>query len=217
MPESREAERLEQIARVLRASAIPLFLVVATLVVFHPIVFRGFTFARASLAARDDIRYGDTRTVPILDPGAAAAQDESWLFLNRRNLASGEPSLVNMQNGLGAPLVESMQPGSFYVLNPLLLLFSASSPWLFDGFVLIHVAAFVVGLYALARLYARPAIACATALAVGFTGVTYQHLDMVHYRSLVWLPLSMYAAIRFARGTAGWKTSCSSSSRTSRR
>src|SRR5262249_51040233 len=118
MPEPIDAPRGDRIARVLRASAIPLLLIVATLAVFHPIVFRGYTFSRASVAARMDVTYGDTRTTPVLDPGAASAQDEAWLFLNRRNLANGEPSLVNMQNGLGAPLVESMQPGSFYLLDP---------------------------------------------------------------------------------------------------
>src|SRR5262245_56601774 len=101
----RDVTRRERLARVLRASAIPLFLVGAVLVVFHPIVFRGYTFSRASLAARMDLTYGNTRTVPILDPGAAAAQDEAWLYLNRKNLARGEPSLVNLQNALGAPLV----------------------------------------------------------------------------------------------------------------
>jgi hypothetical protein len=41
------------------------------------------------------------------------------------------------------------------------------------------------------------------AIATGLTGVTYQHLDMVHYRSVVWLPFALTAAIRFARGTGG--------------
>jgi hypothetical protein len=175
----------------------------APLVVFHPIVVSHFTLSRANPSIGPGRPYGGSDTIPMLDPGAAASQDESWLVLVRRLLAEGEPPLVNMHNGLGAPLLESLQPGAFYLGNPLLFLFDPRSPTLFDGFSLLHASLFLVGLFVLARLYARPSIACAVALAVGLTGVTYQHIDMVHYRSLAWLPLALAAAVRMARGTGG--------------
>lgn len=181
----------------------PLVLCLAPLVVFHPIVFSGYTLSLAWPATRGGPTYGETDTCPVLDPGAASSQDESWLVLERRLMAAGELPLINMENGLGAPLLESLQPGAFYLLNPLLLLFDGDSPRMFDGFTLIHVGLFLVGLYVLARTYARPSIAAVGALAVGLTGVTYQHLDMVHYRSVTWLPWVLAAAIRIARGTSG--------------
>jgi len=54
----------------------------------------------------------------------------------------------------------------------------------------------------LLRLYARLPIALVLALVIGLSGVTYQHLDMVHYRSFNWLPWQLAAAVHVARGAA---------------
>ncbi len=178
-------------------------LLAAPLVVFRPVLFGGYTFAQSPYAADMAVTYGATETVPVLDPGAASSQDESWLVLIQRSLLEGEIPLVNLKNGLGAPLLETLQPGVLYPLNLVLPLLARDSAWMFDVFVLLHVAILLAGLFVLLRLYARDEAALVVALAVGLSGATYQHLDMVHYRSFAWLPLGLWAAVRIARGEGG--------------
>jgi hypothetical protein len=177
--------------------------VLAPMVVFHPILFSHYTIAQ-SWPRRDrqllrqlghDPRARSrrgVRTGRIVDRGRCGGL-----------MANGELPVINMHNGLGAPLIESLQPGAFYLLNPLLLLFDPNSPTMFDGFALLHVAAFVVGLYFLARTVR----ASVDRSRRGARGRTHRrHVPAprhVHYRSVVWLPLALTAAIRFARGIGG--------------
>jgi len=178
-----------------------LLLLIAPLVVFRAVVFQGYTFSRSTFSVDPTQRAGDSDTLPMLDPGAGASQDEPWLFAIRRSLIEGEVPLVNLDNGLGAPLLESLQPGVLYPPNLLLPLLPAA-PWMFDLFVLLHVGLLLAGLFVLFRLYTRPWIALAIALTIGLSGVTYQHLNMVHFRSFAWLPWAIYAAVHVARGDA---------------
>ncbi len=175
-------------------------LLTAPFVVFHPVAFGGFTFGQSPFAAYPAIKYGATETLPVVDPSAAASQDEAWLVLIRRSLVKGEVPLVNMRNGLGAPLLETLQPGVLYPPNLALLLFDGNKPSLFDKFELLHVLILLAGLYVLFRLYARDEVALVVALTVGLSGIVYQHIDMVHFRSFAWMPLGLAAAVRIARG-----------------
>lgn len=183
-----------------RRLALWFLLLAAPLVVFHPITVGGFTFGQSPFASFSGITYGATETLPVIDPAAAASQDESWLVLIRRSLVKGEVPLVNMRNGLGAPLLETLQPGVLYPPNLLLLLFDGTKPSLFDKFELLHVLVLLSGLYVLFRLYARDEVALIVALTVGLSGIVYQHIDMVHFRSFAWMPLGLAAAVRIARG-----------------
>lgn len=170
--------------------------------VFHPIVFGGYTIAHSNYAMADEPPYR-APVVAVTDPGAGGCQDEPWLVLIRRALAHGEVPLVNLANGLGAPLLESLQPGVLYVANPLLLLLDTTKPSFFDVFVLLHVFLYVSGLYVLTRLYARASAALPAAILVGLSGITLVHVNMVHFRAQVWLPWAAYALVRIARGDRG--------------
>ncbi len=178
-----------------------ILLFLAPLVVFRAVAFQGFTFSHSTFSIDPTRRAGDSDTQPLLDPGAGGSQDEPWLAWIRESLTRGEVPLVNLHNGLGAPLLESLQPGVLYPPNLLLPLLPAS-PWMFDLFVLLHVELLLVGLFALLCLYTRSSIALALALAIGLSGVTYQHLNMVHFRSFAWLPWAIFAAVHVARGSA---------------
>jgi hypothetical protein len=183
-----------------RRIAIWIVLFAAPLLVFHPITFGGFTFSLSPFAMDPSVKYGDSDTLPVLDPAAASSQDEAWLILIRRSLLEGKLPVVNMRNGLGAPLLETLQPGVLYPPNLLLPLLPGNSPWMFDLFLLLHIEVLVGGLFVLFCLYARREVALVVALTVGVCGATYQHVDMVHFRSYVWLPWALAAAVRIARG-----------------
>lgn len=178
-----------------------ILLLIAPLVVFRAVVFEGFTFSRSTFSVDPTQRAGDSDTLPMLDPGAGASQDEPWLFAIRESLTRGKVPLVNLGNGLGAPLLESLQPGVLYPPNLLLPVLPAT-PWMFDLFVLLHVELLLAGLFVLFRLYTRSSIALALALTIGLSGATYQHLNMVHFRSFAWLPWAIFAAVHVARGDA---------------
>ena len=182
-----------------RTVLVVLVIAAAIAAVFHPIVFGGYTIAQSNYATHEVPAYG-APVVPVTDPGAGGRQDEPWLVLIRRALAHGEVALVNLSNGLGSPLLESLQSGALYVANPLLLLLDTSTPAFFDVFVLLHVLLFVCGLYALSRLYARASVALPVAILVGLSGITLVHVNMVHYRSQAWTPWAAYAIVQIARG-----------------
>ena len=185
-----------------RVAVLASFLAAVVALVAFPIVFGGYTFSNAYCASTVHGPYGAPVT-PVLDPGAAASQDEPWLVLIRRSLGDGYAPFVNFDNGLGAPLLESLQAGVLYLGNPLLLLFDPSTPWMFDAFALLHVFGFVAGLYALARLHARTSAALTVAILVGLSGISLQHVDMVHFRAHAWVPWVLWAVTRLARGEGG--------------
>lgn len=180
-------------------------LLISPLIVFYPIVFQGYTFSQSPYAYTDKKTFGDTNTLTVADPAASAYQDEPWLVFIKRNLATGEIPLINMNNGLGAPFLESLQPGVFYILNPLLLLLDTSGPVFFDIFILIHIYILLISLYLLFSLYSRKEIALSVAILISFSGVTFNNLNMVHFRGFVWLPLMLVAAINIARGVKSRK------------
>lgn len=190
---------------VLRALGVLAILAAAIAIVFHPIVFGGFTFAQSWPSIDTTRSYGGSETYALLDPAAGASQDEPWLHELRERLLEGEVPLVNLRNGLGATFLESMQPGVLYPGNLALLLLPGGSARMFDAFVLLHALLLAGGLYVLARLYARPPIALAMALVVVLCGVTYQHVNMVHFRSFAWSPWALAAAVRIARDGGGAK------------
>lgn len=185
-----------------RPLALVAFVVGVVGLVFLPVTLLGYSISTAFCSITRTTPYG-SQVVPVLDPGAAACQDEAWLVLVRRALADGHVPLVNFHNGLGAPLLESLQPGVVYVANPVLLLLPGDGPWLFDAFSLAHVVLYVLGLYALTRQHARPSFALVAAILVGTSGVATQHLDMVHFRAHAWAPWLLWACTRLARGEAG--------------
>lgn len=182
-----------------RTVLVLLVILAAIATVFHPIVFENYTIAQSNYATLEVPPYG-APVVPVTDPGAGGRQDEPWFVLIRRALAHGEIPLVNLSNGLGAPLLESLQPGALYVANPILLLLDTTKPVFFDVFVLLHVFLFVGGLYVLTRLYARASAALPAALLVGLSGITLVHVNMVHYRAQAWTPWAAYAIVQIARG-----------------
>src|SRR5204862_5948905 len=57
-----------------------------------------------------------------------------------------------------------------------------------------------LGLYALLRYYARSSTAVCIALLVVLSGVTSQHVNMVHFRTHAWMPWMACAAVAIARG-----------------
>lgn len=183
----------------LRALGVLAVLAAAIAIVFHPIVFGGYTFAQAWPSIDTKRAYAGSETVALLDPAAGASQDEPWLHELRERLLEGEVPLVNLRNGLGATFLESLQPGVFYPGNLALPLLPGGSARMFDAFVLLHALLLGCGLYVLARLYARPSIALSVALVVVLSGVTYQHVNMVHFRSFAWSPWAVAAAVRIAR------------------
>lgn len=181
-------------------------LLVAPALAYYPITFYGYTLARNPLATTADPTFiGAQVSWPVADPWAASQQDEAWLVLIRNILARGELPVVNLQNGMGAPFLESLQPGALYPLNLLLLLLDTTRPLYFDIFSLLHVYILVVGLFFLFQLYSRKEIAAAVAILIGLSGVTYANVNMVHYRGFVWLPWMLYSSIQLLRGHAATK------------
>lgn len=176
-----------------------ILIVAAIALTFHPVVFGDFTFSNSTPARGVGPVYAESG-LPLRDPAAGANQDESWLVFIRSSLASGDLPLVNMSNGMGAPVVETLQPGVFYLANPVLLLFDPTTPRFFDAFALLHVLLFVAGLYALLRLYAGRSASLSLAILVGLSGMTTENINMVHFRCHAWFPLVLYGAIRMARG-----------------
>lgn len=173
-----------------------LWLPLAVALVWWPVLFGGRTIARSELATTHHPEAVEARIGwPVNDSLASARQDECWLVLIRNSLAEGSLPLVNPDNGLGAPLLESLQPGVLYPLNVLLLAFDPATPWMFDAFCLIHMLVLVTGLAVLFARDTEPRTAVALAILFGLAGVSYQNVNMVHFRGFVWLPW-MLACVR---------------------
>jgi hypothetical protein len=175
-----------------------LLLALTVPLVYFPISTGRYTLSRNQWSA--DAGSGWlSHELPVWDPAAGALQDEPWLHTIREHLRHGQVVFVNLRNGMGAPFLESLQPGAFYVLNPALLLTFGTGSGFFDFFSLLHVALLVIGLFLLLRSYARTEIAAAVAVLVGFSGATYHNVNMVHFRGYAWLPWMLLGAVGLAR------------------
>jgi len=177
------------------------FLLGSPVLVYYRVLFDKRTIGRHVFAT--DSRVAENYAAvswPVTDDVASAYQDEMWLQFIRASLLSGELPIINLQNALGAPFLESLQPGAMYVLNPVLLLFNPTRPKTFDYFCLLHVYILLIGLFRLFRLHARDEIAAAIAILIAFGGVTYANINLVHYRGFVWLPWMMGFATQIAHG-----------------
>jgi hypothetical protein len=89
------------------------FLLVVPLLVFWPVLFGGYTVSHnVNAVDSSSVHGGFYAPITVMDPGASVL-DEPSLVLVARNLAIGRLPLLNMQNGLGAPQVESLLTGTF--------------------------------------------------------------------------------------------------------
>jgi hypothetical protein len=176
------------------------FLFITPLVVFWPILFGGYTLSQNADALDSTDGYGGFYDrITVMDPGANVL-DEPSLALVARNLAKGRVPLLNMYNGMGAPQVESLLTGTLYILNPVLLALPTNKPLYFDLFNILHVYIFLFGTYVLLRWHASPTAAAAVAMLLAFSGVTFLHLNAIHYRSLVWTPWMLAGLTGVIRG-----------------
>lgn len=166
-----------------------LVLAAAFVAFWWPILWGGQTLSRSPLASTIHPEVvAEQLGWPVNDSLASAQQDEAWLAFIARSLGRGEWPLFNPHNGLGAPLLESLQPGVLYPLNVILPLLPQGSPWLFDVFSLLHAAVFLVGLRFLYSRVTSAGMATALAILVGLSGLTWQNVNMVHFRGLAWCP-----------------------------
>lgn len=185
---------------VIKLKAIHLLFILAPILAFYPVTFLGYTIGQYNIVIPQFHQtFKNNPDWPVQDSYASALQDEPWLAYLAQTLRSGQFPLLNIKNGLGSPLLETMQPGVFYILNPLLLFLDVSNPLFFDIFSLIHVYLLLLGLYLLFSFYARKEIAASLAILIGLSGVTYINSNMVHFRGFVWLPFMLFAAIAIAR------------------
>jgi hypothetical protein len=175
---------------------IVLFLV-SPLLVYWDVIFWGYTISNNEIAANTNQRLG--RFLPVLDPVAGSLQDHPWLAKIGHSLRQFQLPLINLDNGLGAPLLESLQSGVLYPLNVLLPWMDLSSSQFFDLFSVLHVLILLVTGFVLFKLYLRWELALILALAFAFSWSTFFVVNMVHYRSFVWAPLITWGAVKCAR------------------
>jgi hypothetical protein len=174
-------------------------LILAPAIVLGSLLLAGYTLSHNSLGSDRGVPYRNIGVTPIADPAGSSLLGEPYLVHLERNLERGRIPLLNMQNGLGAMGVESLLNGSFYVLNPLLLLLPMDKPLYFDLFTLLHVYILLLGFYYFLRHYASEFAAAGAAILVGLSGVTFMWANMEHYRSFAWLPVMLGAAVSIAR------------------
>ncbi|MGQ9870575.1 hypothetical protein [Leptodesmis sp.] len=98
-------------------------------------------------------RFG--KLLPVVDPAAGSQQDHPWLFHIGIALRQGEIPFINLDNGLGAFLLESLQSGVLYPPNLLLPVMDLSSSQFFDLFQVLHILLLAIGSFLLFRLYIR--------------------------------------------------------------
>ena len=167
------------------------------LVVYADVLFLGRTMTFDGITNASS---GPSASTPVADPLAGTAQDHPWLNYIGRSLRQGELPLVNLQNGLGAPLLESLQSGVFYPPNLLLPLFNLEGPWFFGAFMVLHVVLLWAAVTLLLRLYLPVAPAAVLAAAFTLSPITFSAVNMVHYRAFVWVPVVAWAMVSLARG-----------------
>jgi hypothetical protein len=163
-------------------------LTAAVFFIWYPITLLDFSVTRFPIVEEGAKTFFSSPGWPVQDSYASATQDEPWMVLIGRSMRKGDLPIVNLFNGLGAPLAESMQAGVFYPLNILLPALPLSRPLSFDLFMLLHMFIFTYGLYALYRRFASPWNAASIALLIAGSGVVFSNINMVHFRSLTWLP-----------------------------
>jgi hypothetical protein len=167
------------------------------LAVYADLLFFGRTLTFDTVSGHGTVQ---GKSKPVADPLAGTAQDHPWLNFIGRSLRDGELPLVNLQNGLGAPLLESLQPGVFYPLNLLLPLFNLQGPWFFGAFMLLHVILLWAGVTLLLRLYVPVAPAAVLSAAFTLSPLTFSAINMVHYRAFAWVPITAWVLVNLARG-----------------
>jgi hypothetical protein len=67
-------------SRTVRGIAICALILVSTAIVWHPIVFGGYTISDCAYARTDAPPYG-ADVMPVIDPESGSCQDEPWLAL----------------------------------------------------------------------------------------------------------------------------------------
>ena len=128
-------------------------------------------------------------SLPLLDPSAGSHQDEPWSYLIGSSWAKGEIPLINQANGLGAPLLASLQSGALYPGNLLLMMLPKSSAQFFDWFSVAHVVLLAFGLYYLARRFTEESwVAALIAGSLAASLATVYNINMVHFRAFAWAP-----------------------------
>jgi len=128
-------------------------------------------------------------TLPVLDPAAGSYQDEPWSYFIGSSWAKGEIPFINQANGLGAPLLSSLQSGALYPGNFLLALITKFSPQFFDLYTLAHVVLLVLGLFTLGiRFTAEHWVAALIAGSFACSLAVVYNLNMVHLRAFAWAP-----------------------------
>lgn len=175
---------------------IGLFLIAPVIVYFEVLFLQyGISSNEASLASNSS--FG--KLFPVLDPVAGSLQDHPWLHKIGMSLRQGAIPLINLQNGLGALLVESLQSGVFYPPNLLLIGMDLSSPQFFDIFQILHIVILSLNSFLLFKLYIRWELALVMAAAFALSPLSFLEINMVHYRGFVWTPLMAWAAVNIAR------------------
>lgn len=169
----------------------------APFLVYYDVLILGHTISFNEASTDFSQHFG--RLLPVLDPAAGSQQDHPWLSYIGIALRQGSIPLVNLENGLGALLVESMQSGVFYPLNLLLILMDLSSPQFFDLFEVFHVLILSINTFLLFRLYISWKLAIALSTAFSLSWLSFLEINMVHYRAFVWTPLIAWAAVKILR------------------
>jgi hypothetical protein len=156
------------------------------------------TVSFAAIQGGDPTRGIDS--LPVLDPSAGSHQDEPWTFFIGSAWSHGDIPLINQNNGLGAPLLASLQSGALYPGNLLLIFLPRTSSQFFDLFSVAHVVLLAWGLYTLARRFTDECwIAALVAGSFAASLAVTYHLNMVHFRAFVWGPWIAVALIDLIR------------------
>ncbi|MDX2242980.1 MAG: hypothetical protein NW224_20055 [Leptolyngbyaceae cyanobacterium bins.302] len=166
-------------------------------IVYFEVIFLGFTITNNEISADSENRLG--KVLPVLDPVAGNLQDLPWLAKIGYSLRQFSIPLINLDNGLGATLLESLQSGVLYPFNILLPFMDLSSSQFFDLFSVLHVLILLINTFVLFKLYLRWELALVLALTFTFSWATFLSINMVHYRSFAWAPLIAWGAVKLAR------------------
>lgn len=182
-----------------RKPVVILLFFLAPFIVYYDVLFLGHTISFNEAATDFAHRFG--RLLPVLDPTAGSQQDHPWLFYIGTSLRQGSIPLINLENGLGALLLESLQSGVFYPLNVLLIFMNLSSPQFFNLFEVFHILILSINTFLLFRLYISWKLAIALSAAFSLSWLSFLEINMVHYRAFIWTPLIAWAAVKILRET----------------
>jgi len=180
-----------------RKPTLILLFFLAPFIVYYDVLILGHTISFNEASTNFSEQFG--KLLPVLDPAAGSQQDHPWLFYIGTALRQGSIPLVNLENGLGALLLESLQSGVFYPLNGLLIFMNLSSPQFFNLFEVFHVLILSINTFLLFRLYISWKLAIALSAAFSLSWLSFFAVNMVHYRAFVWTPLIAWAAVKILR------------------